>query len=207
MQLTHRFTLSVPVDHAWPVLTDLRRLAPCVPGLVEGEAGPRSALPVRVGPATATYEGSVQPVERDDATHRAVLRAVGRDVRTGDDAHATVVLWLSSRGAGAEVLVEADVELTGPLGLLGPGVLAAAGGTLLAQFARRLAAEVARAAEGRHPDGHQAPRTTTTPAPTAPTTLAGARPAAAAVALAGGLGLVLGRLLGRHAGRRGAGRP
>ena len=32
MDLHHEFTVNVPVDEAWRVLTDLERIAPCLPG-------------------------------------------------------------------------------------------------------------------------------------------------------------------------------
>ena len=32
MELTNDFTVDVSVDEAWEVLTDLERIAPCMPG-------------------------------------------------------------------------------------------------------------------------------------------------------------------------------
>ena len=32
MELEHEFTVPVPVDQAWPVLLDVERIAPCLPG-------------------------------------------------------------------------------------------------------------------------------------------------------------------------------
>ena len=41
MELTNEFDVEVPVEEAWAVLTDLERIAPCMPGAqlteVEGE--------------------------------------------------------------------------------------------------------------------------------------------------------------------------
>ena len=41
MELNNEFHVSVPVDVAWAVLTDLERIAPCMPGAelqeVEGD--------------------------------------------------------------------------------------------------------------------------------------------------------------------------
>jgi uncharacterized protein len=32
MELVHEFTVAVPVERAWDVLTDVARIAPCMPG-------------------------------------------------------------------------------------------------------------------------------------------------------------------------------
>jgi carbon monoxide dehydrogenase subunit G len=41
MELSNEFTVGVPVGEAWKVLTDVERIAPCLPGTelqeVEGE--------------------------------------------------------------------------------------------------------------------------------------------------------------------------
>ena len=41
MDLNHEFTVNVPVAEAWAILTDLERIAPCLPGAqlteVEGD--------------------------------------------------------------------------------------------------------------------------------------------------------------------------
>ncbi len=80
MELTNEFTVSVPVDEAWAVLTDLERIAPCMPGAqlqeVEGDEF-RGIVKVKVGPITAQYKGAASFQERDDATHRAVIKAEG----------------------------------------------------------------------------------------------------------------------------------
>ena len=41
MELVHEFTVPVPVEQAWNVLTDVERIAPCLPGaeLTEVDGG------------------------------------------------------------------------------------------------------------------------------------------------------------------------
>ncbi|MDA8315106.1 MAG: hypothetical protein M0010_08010 [Actinomycetota bacterium] len=41
VELTNEFTVDVPIEEAWVVLTDLERIAPCMPGarLDEVEGG------------------------------------------------------------------------------------------------------------------------------------------------------------------------
>src|SRR5215510_7794684 len=81
MELAHEFTVSTPIDRAWAVLTDVQRIAPCMPGAelteVDGDTY-HGLVKVKVGPITAQYKGTASFVEKDEAAHRAVLKAAGR---------------------------------------------------------------------------------------------------------------------------------
>ena len=172
MELTNTFTVSEPVERAWAVITDLERVAPCLPGaalLGVSDDGYRGAVKVKVGPVTAQYEGIARFVERNDEEHHAVLRAEGRDVRGQGNAAATITLRLRPQGGGTEVAVETDLELAGRVAQFGRGVIADVSGKLIGQFAQRLEAEMGR-------DG--SPAAVTAPAVT-PGSARSAAPAAA----------------------------
>ncbi|TQM11272.1 SRPBCC family protein [Pseudonocardia kunmingensis] len=147
MELSNTFSVSQPIDRAWAVITDLERVAPCLPGAaligVEGEDF-RGAVKIKVGPVTAQYEGVARFAQRDDQAHRAVLRAEGRDVRGQGNAATTIDLRLQSRGAGTEVLIDTELELAGRVAQFGRGVIADVSGKLIGQFAQRLEAEMSR---------------------------------------------------------------
>src|SRR5207253_2576387 len=80
MELTNEFRVAAPVEQAWAVLTDVERIAPCLPGAqlqeIEGDEY-RGLVKVKVGPITAQYKGKATFVEKDDPAHRAVPRAGG----------------------------------------------------------------------------------------------------------------------------------
>src|SRR5438132_12728593 len=82
MELTNDFRVAVPPVKAWAVLTDVERIAPCMPGAqlleVAGDEY-RGVVKVKVGPITAQYQGKATFLEQDQAAGRAVLRAEGRD--------------------------------------------------------------------------------------------------------------------------------
>ncbi len=84
MDLNHTFEVDAPIDETWNSLTDLERIAPCLPGAelqeVEGDDY-RGVVKVKVGPMTAQYKGTATFVDRDGDEHRAVLKASGRDTR------------------------------------------------------------------------------------------------------------------------------
>ena len=69
MELSNEFEVPVPIDEAWAILTDIERIAPCLPGAqlqeIEGEHY-RGIVKVKVGPITAQYKGQATMVEKDD---------------------------------------------------------------------------------------------------------------------------------------------
>ncbi len=101
MELTNDFVVAVPVEHAWEVLTDVERIAPCLPGAelqeVEGDEY-RGIVKVKVGPITASYRGTARFEEKDPVAHRGVLRAEGRETRGQGNASATITAVLSPSG-------------------------------------------------------------------------------------------------------------
>lgn len=145
MELSNEFTVAAPVDTAWAVLTDLERIAPCMPGAqlteVEGEEY-RGTVKVKVGPITAQYKGVASIESRDDAGHVAVLKAEGRDTRGQGNASATVTARLVPEGNGTKVTVETDLTITGKVAQMGRGVMADVSAKLLDQFVENLERDV-----------------------------------------------------------------
>src|SRR5580692_3022326 len=133
MELTNEFRVAVPLEEAWAVLTDVERIAPCLPGAqlqeVEGDQY-RGIVKVKVGPITAQYKGAATFLEQDVAAHRVVLRAEGRDTRGQGNANATVVK------------VVTDLTITGKVAQFGRGVLAEVSGKLMGQFVDNLERDV-----------------------------------------------------------------
>ncbi|MDP4642218.1 MAG: SRPBCC domain-containing protein, partial [Ilumatobacteraceae bacterium] len=82
MDLHHEFTVPVPAADAWKILTDLERLAPCLPGAqlteIEGDIY-RGQVKIKVGPILAQFKGQASFVSRDDTNFLASLKAEGRD--------------------------------------------------------------------------------------------------------------------------------
>jgi carbon monoxide dehydrogenase subunit G len=147
MELKNDFRVSVPVSQAWEVLTDLERVAPCMPGAelqeIEGDEY-RGVVKVKVGPITAQYKGSARLVERDEEARRAVLRAEGRDTRGQGNASATIVATLTPDGDGTAVSIVTDLSITGKVAQFGRGVLADVSSKLMGQFVDQLEADVLR---------------------------------------------------------------
>jgi carbon monoxide dehydrogenase subunit G len=137
MELTHEFRVAVPPERAWAVLTDVERIAPCLPGAelqeVEGDEY-RGVVKVKVGPITAQYKGKAHFVEQDQAAGRAVLRAEGRDTRGQGNANATITATLTPDGDGTQVSVVTELAISGRVAQFGRGMLADVSAKLLGQF-------------------------------------------------------------------------
>lgn len=151
MELKNEFTVDVPVDEAWAVLTDLERIAPCMPGAkLEESDGEnyKGKVKVKVGPVTAEYRGTARFLERDADAHRAVLRAEGRETRGQGNAAATITAMLAGAGEGTQVTVVTDLAITGRVAQFGRGVLGEVSTKLLGQFVASLESTVLAGGNG-----------------------------------------------------------
>ncbi len=143
MDLNNTFEVARPIDEAWAVLTDLERIAPCLPGAqlteVEGDDY-RGFVKVKVGPITAQFKGAANFVERNDKDHKAVLSGKGRDTRGAGNASALITAKLEPVSDSiTRVNVDTDMKITGKFAQFGRGVMADVSATLMDQFAENLA--------------------------------------------------------------------
>jgi len=145
VELEHSFTVPAKIDDAWAVLLDIERIAPCMPGAsldsVEGDEF-TGTVKVKLGPINLTYKGRACLLEKDDATHRAVIDARGKDSRGAGTASATVTATLTAQGDETVVRVETDLDITGKPAQFGRGVIVDVGNKLIGQFASSLADEI-----------------------------------------------------------------
>lgn len=141
MELINTFEVSVPVETAWKVLTDVERIAPCLPGAqlqeIEGDEY-RGIVKVKVGPIQAQYKGKATFLERDDVNFKAVLDAAGRDTRGQGNASAIITAQLEAAGESTLVTVTTDLTVTGKVAQFGRGVLADVSAKILTQFVDNL---------------------------------------------------------------------
>jgi carbon monoxide dehydrogenase subunit G len=142
MELVNDFTVDVPVDEAWTTLTDVERIAPCLPGAqlqeIEGDVY-RGVVKVKVGPILAQFKGQATFIERDETNHRAVLKAEGRDTGGKGNASALITAQLDSVDADStKVTVTTDLTITGKVAQFGRGALADVSTKLLNQFVDQL---------------------------------------------------------------------
>lgn len=147
MELNDSFEVAHPVDAVWEVITDVERIAPCLPGAqLTGSDGDvhEGLVKVKVGPITSQYKGKASFTERDDAAHRLLMSASGRDTRGAGNASAEITVALEAlTEASTRVSVHTDLTITGKVAQFGRGVLADVSRKLMGQFADNLAELVA----------------------------------------------------------------
>ena len=141
-QIVNEFTVNRPIEEAWPIICDLERIAPCMPGAqleeIEGEVY-RGRVKVKLGPVNAQFKGQAEFVERNDDDHTAKLKGSGRDTQGRGNASADI-------SAAAEALsptstkctVVADIHITGRVAQFGRNVMSDVSKKLIDQFANNL---------------------------------------------------------------------
>ena len=164
MELSNEFEVAAGIDEAWTVLTDLERIAPCLPGAtlkevadVDGTTEYRGTVKVKVGPVQATYKGEAHIVEADRGAGRVLLVAAGREARGQGTASASIEAILTERdgddGPITHVGLVTDLSITGKVAQFGRGVLGEVSGKLLDQFVQNVEATVLSGEAGADDDG------------------------------------------------------
>lgn len=145
MDLEHEFTVPVPVEQAWPVLLDIERVAPCMPGAsldsIEGDDF-TGRLKVKVGPVTVTYRGTAGFTQKDEQTHTATIEGSGKEARGSGTASATVNARLHEEGQSTRVKVDTTLQVTGRPAQFGRNVMSEVGAKLIDRFADCLAGQL-----------------------------------------------------------------
>ncbi|MFE0037211.1 SRPBCC family protein [Streptomyces sp. NPDC059018] len=187
MELRHEFTVPVPVEEAWRTLLDIERVAPCLPGTTVQEFDGEKVtgtVKVKVGPVTLTYRGTAVFEERDEAAHRMVLKANGKEVRGQGTARATVTAGLTASEAGTAVSVRTDFAVTGRPAQIGRGVMAEVGDRLVGRFADCLSERLAGAPGAETADAGKGAAAGAGTAATGPAVPGGGEPPAPAAGVA-----------------------
>jgi len=150
MQLENTFTIEAPIDKAWEALNSPEKIAPCFPGAAltqyEGDTF-AGTVKVKLGPISLTYKGKGAYKERDEAAHRVVIEASGRDSRGNGTAEATVTGTLTADGSDkTSVTMATDMKITGRPAQFGRGVISDVADKIIGQFATCVASKLAPAA-------------------------------------------------------------
>jgi len=144
MHFENQFDVDAPLEQVWEAVLDVERVAPTVPGaqVLErtGDDAYKVAIKVKVGPMSMTYRVEVEITERDEAAHRAVMKARAKESRGQGTADADVTMHLTGDDGRTSATVTTDVALSGKVATMGQGVLQDVSGRLIDTFAKNLAA-------------------------------------------------------------------
>jgi hypothetical protein len=159
VELDNSFEVPLRPAEAWPLLMDIRRIAPCMPGAevteVVDDRTYKGRIAVRLGPVALTFAGVIRFEELDDANYTARVKAQGSDAKGRGAANATASFRLEpagsgtagsgTAGSGTKVLVHTDLALSGAVAQYGRGVgiIQATAAAIMTQFAANLKALIA----------------------------------------------------------------
>jgi len=169
MEFDNTFEVPLPPEQAWPLLMDVQRIAPCMPGAQLTEVVDKTTykgnIGVRLGPVALTFAGLVKFEEIDDANRTARVKAQGTDAKGRGGANAAASFRMEPTAAGSKVLVHTDLTLSGAVAQYGRGVgmIQATAAQLMKQFAENLKKQLAAT-----PVSTAAPVATSTAPPSAP---------------------------------------
>lgn len=173
MRLENSFDVPVAPAEAWRILTDVERVAPCVPGAklteVLDDDAYKGTMQVKLGPVSLAFDGKAQFTERDDDAHTAKLRANGRETRNRGTADADVTFALEPQGDGTLVRIETELQLSGPVAQYGrsQGVILSVSEEMIDRFATALKRDILAADTAAAPETQTAPPASDTPPPPA----------------------------------------
>ena len=137
MELTHSFTVPTGIEETWAHFGDIAQVAECFPGATVSSVGEESfsgSVKVKLGPIALVYNGHGTFVEKDDAAHRFVVDAKGKDKRGNGTAGAMVTLTMAESEGSTSVEVVTDLAITGKPAQFGRGVMQDVSDKLLGQF-------------------------------------------------------------------------
>src|SRR2546423_14663319 len=107
--MRNSFTVHAEPGRTWTMLTDIRRIAHCMPGAelteVVDERTYKGKISVRLGPVALAFAGVVRLEELDAVKQQARVKAQGSDAKGRGGANASAAFRLEPAGAGTNVLV------------------------------------------------------------------------------------------------------
>jgi uncharacterized protein len=160
VQIENAFEVPAPVDVAWELITDVERIAPCMPGaeITEalGDGRYRGRAQVRLGPVTMRFAGEAHYLERDQERRMVRLSATGRDQSGRGNAKALITSRLVPSDGATTVEIVTDLQLSGAVAQFGrQGIVSDVSSALIGQFAdclsQRLAAPAPELAPAEAP--------------------------------------------------------
>jgi carbon monoxide dehydrogenase subunit G len=120
----------------------------------------RGRMRMKLGPMTVGYEGTAQMGEVDEDEHSATIDVRAKEVKGQGSASARIRNQLRGGDGVTHVSVVTDLNITGRPAQFGRGIMEDVATRMLADFAKRLEAEVSRPAvngAGAAPEAETSP--------------------------------------------------
>ena len=162
MEFDNSFEVPLPPAEAWPLLMDIQKIAPCMPGAeltdVVDDKTYKGKIAVRLGPVALAFAGVIKFEELDNVNRTARVTAQGSDAKGRGGANAAAAFRLEPAGAGSKVLVHTNLTLSGAVAQYGRGVgmIQATAAQIMGQFAKNLGAMAAERSAAAAPAARDA---------------------------------------------------
>lgn len=122
MKITQSFVVARPAEEVWRFFQDVPAVAQCLPGAElqdrEDDGTYSGSLAVKLGPMTAAFEGKCT-IDPDPDSRSATIEGRGVDKRGGSRGQVKVEYQVAEAEEGCEVVVDADITLSGPAAQFG----------------------------------------------------------------------------------------
>lgn len=163
MQFTNDFEVSLPPEQAWPVLMDIERIVPCMPGaeLVEiiDDKTFKGKVAVKLGPVALSFLCNAVFEEVDNTAHTARIKASGADAKGRGSANTTIRFGLQPSAKGSKVVIDTDLTLSGAVAQYGRGVgmIQTVANQIISQFSRNLETQISQSRQADAPAADASP--------------------------------------------------
>ncbi len=152
--IENEFTVAATPEDTYALMTDVERVAPCIPGAAitgKRDAGGYDAIvTLKMGPMSLTYKGLIEIVKQDDAARTAVMRAKATEARGQGTVQATLSMEIGDAGNGSSnVKVGSDILVTGRVAQMGRGIMTDVAGKMIGEMAKAMEATLLAGAEAK----------------------------------------------------------
>jgi uncharacterized protein len=128
MDFSRTVAVAGSTDELWELTRDVKAVAECIPGVQDlAMTGPGEftcLLVQQVGSVKAKFALRTR-LETDEVARTVTAVSSGQDRGLGSSVKATQRFAVSQAGKGAEVAIQADVQITGRIATFGHRIIAA----------------------------------------------------------------------------------
>ncbi len=155
VSLETSFEINAPIADCWELLSDIPRLATCMPGasitrIIDTSHFTGSVM-VNVGPMRLQFAGELELMMIDAYARSLVLMAKGVDKKGSSATMKLTVSLLSKSKQSTSLQGQAEVTVNGQLAQLGARMIGPISEVILSQFAEQFRLKVAQSSSATAP--------------------------------------------------------
>lgn len=152
--LNNSFSVPQPIDKVWAFLSDLNKVAPCLPGAEIHEAVDaktfRGAMKMKLGPFSTQFQGEVAVEHMDSAAHEIRMVGKGKDAAGTGSASMTITGKLTALpDGGTRMDSQSELVISGKLAQFGARMIEDVSKSMFDKFTASFTAELS----GKGPKG------------------------------------------------------